>query len=242
MSQSRSESPTLACRTLNVVTWGKPQLVTGELVGIAARRQSPNMAKGADNSLARAYLTAHAAKQHEKHFGWKTFRVLTVTTEQHRMQSMMEALRKLRVTHSPGAPLFFFTTRDELRASRSARACLARRQRSRHPTELGWRGARWLGVRSCRTRTNTRGRQLSSVGATSNHPPQKSFNQTRCIIKQHLGGMLDRLSRITFTIKVCCIRRNIEVILGNPPTFDQDPSSGTLPGEYEPPFTLSYTI
>ena len=56
----------------------------------------------------------HPGKQHEKHFGWKTFRVLTVTTDQHRMQSMMEALRKLRVPHSPGAPLFFFTTRDEL--------------------------------------------------------------------------------------------------------------------------------
>jgi hypothetical protein len=33
------------------------------------------------------------------------------------MQSMMDALRKLRVPHSPGAPLFFFTTRDELRAA-----------------------------------------------------------------------------------------------------------------------------
>ena len=65
----------------------------------------------------RAYLTAHAGKQHEKHFGWKTFRVLTVTTDQHRMQSMMVTLRKLRVPHSPGAPLFFFATRDELRAS-----------------------------------------------------------------------------------------------------------------------------
>ena len=64
----------------------------------------------------RAYLTAHAGKQHEKHFGWKTFRVLTVTTDHHRMQSMMEALRKLHIPHSPGAPLFFFTTRDELRA------------------------------------------------------------------------------------------------------------------------------
>jgi hypothetical protein len=31
------------------------------------------------------------------------------------MQSMMEALRKLHVPRSPGAPLFFFTTRDELR-------------------------------------------------------------------------------------------------------------------------------
>ena len=33
------------------------------------------------------------------------------------MQSMMEALQKLRIPHSPGAPLFFFTTRDELRAA-----------------------------------------------------------------------------------------------------------------------------
>jgi hypothetical protein len=33
------------------------------------------------------------------------------------MQSMMEALRKLRIPHSPGAPLFFFTTRDDLRAA-----------------------------------------------------------------------------------------------------------------------------
>jgi hypothetical protein len=54
----------------------------------------------------RAYLTAHAGKQHEKHFGWKTFRVLTVTTDHHRMQSMMDALRRLRIPHSPGAPLF----------------------------------------------------------------------------------------------------------------------------------------
>ena len=65
----------------------------------------------------RAYLTAHAAKQHERQFGWKTFRVLTVTTDHHRMQSMMEALRKLRIPHSTGAPLFFFTTRDELRTA-----------------------------------------------------------------------------------------------------------------------------
>ncbi len=33
------------------------------------------------------------------------------------MQSMMEALRALHIPHSPGAPLFFFTTRDELRGS-----------------------------------------------------------------------------------------------------------------------------
>ena len=65
----------------------------------------------------RAYLTAHAAKQHEKHFAWKTFRVLTVTTDQHLMQSMMEALRRLHVPSGIGARLFFFTTRDELRAA-----------------------------------------------------------------------------------------------------------------------------
>ena len=65
----------------------------------------------------RAYLTAHAGKQHEKHFGWKTFRVLTVTTDQHRMQSMMEALRKLHVPNSMGAALFLFATRAELRTS-----------------------------------------------------------------------------------------------------------------------------
>jgi hypothetical protein len=51
----------------------------------------------------RAYLTAHAEKQHEKHFGWKTFRVLTVTTDHHRMQSMMDALRRLHVPNSIGA-------------------------------------------------------------------------------------------------------------------------------------------
>ena len=65
----------------------------------------------------RTYLTAHAGKQHERQFGWKTFRVLTVTTDHHRMQSMMETLRKLHIPHSPGAPLFFFTTRDEPRAA-----------------------------------------------------------------------------------------------------------------------------
>jgi len=50
----------------------------------------------------RAYLTAHAAKQHEQRFGWKTFRVLTVTTDEYRMQSMIDALRRIHVPHSPG--------------------------------------------------------------------------------------------------------------------------------------------
>jgi hypothetical protein len=64
----------------------------------------------------RAYLAAHAAKQHERQFGWKTFRVLTITTDERRARTMMEALRLLRVPHSPGASLFLFSGRDELRA------------------------------------------------------------------------------------------------------------------------------
>ena len=62
----------------------------------------------------RVYLAAYAAKQHERHFGWKNFRVLTITTDRHRMQSMMKALQQLRVAHSPGQSLFFFATRQEL--------------------------------------------------------------------------------------------------------------------------------
>jgi hypothetical protein len=65
----------------------------------------------------RGYLTAHAAKQHERHFGWKSFRVLTVTTDRHRAQSMKEALRQLHVRRSPGPALFFFATRGELSGS-----------------------------------------------------------------------------------------------------------------------------
>jgi protein involved in plasmid replication-relaxation len=63
----------------------------------------------------RVYLTAHAAKQHERQFGWKTFRVLTVTTDDRRASTMMESLRRLHIPHSPGAPLFYFATRDGLR-------------------------------------------------------------------------------------------------------------------------------
>jgi hypothetical protein len=65
----------------------------------------------------RGYLTVHAAKQHERQFGWKTFRVLTITTDDRRARSMTEALRQLRVPHSPGASLFLFATRDELRGA-----------------------------------------------------------------------------------------------------------------------------
>lgn len=63
------------------------------------------------------YLAAHAAKLHERQFGWKNFRVLTVTSDHRRMQSMKEALRGLRVPHSPGAALFLFSSFDDLRAT-----------------------------------------------------------------------------------------------------------------------------
>jgi hypothetical protein len=65
----------------------------------------------------RVYLAAHAAKQHERQFGWKNFRVLTITTDQQRVQSMKEALEGLRVSRSPGASLFLFSTFGDLGAA-----------------------------------------------------------------------------------------------------------------------------
>jgi hypothetical protein len=65
----------------------------------------------------RGYLAAHAGKEHERHFGWDSFRVLVVTTDEFRVQSMMSALRKIHIPRSMGAPLFFFATRDQLRAA-----------------------------------------------------------------------------------------------------------------------------
>jgi fido (protein-threonine AMPylation protein) len=43
--------------------------------------------------------------------------VLTITTDDRRARTMMDALRKLRVPHSAGTSLFFFATRDELRGN-----------------------------------------------------------------------------------------------------------------------------
>jgi hypothetical protein len=64
-----------------------------------------------------AYLTVHAERQHELRYKWKAFRVLTVTSDPQRMQSMMEALRSLNVANGSGASLFFFALRDQLRSS-----------------------------------------------------------------------------------------------------------------------------
>ena len=63
----------------------------------------------------RGYLTAYAAKQHERKFGWKALRVLTITSDETRKQSMMDALATIHVPYSPGPSLFLFLTRDELR-------------------------------------------------------------------------------------------------------------------------------
>ncbi len=64
----------------------------------------------------RVYLAAHAAKEHQRQFGWKNFRVLVVTTMTARVGAMLEALRRLRVSHATSAPLFLFTTFNDLRA------------------------------------------------------------------------------------------------------------------------------
>lgn len=62
----------------------------------------------------RAYLAAYAAKQHQQSFGWKSFRVLTITTDRNRLDSMMEALRRFRALRGNGPSLFLFATRAEL--------------------------------------------------------------------------------------------------------------------------------
>ncbi|MEY9750174.1 hypothetical protein ABIF65_009548 [Bradyrhizobium japonicum] len=65
----------------------------------------------------RGYLQAHAEGRHTNQFAWKRFRVLVVTTDQHRTRSMLEALRQLKIPQSPGPSLFFFALGGELRSS-----------------------------------------------------------------------------------------------------------------------------
>jgi DNA-binding Lrp family transcriptional regulator len=65
----------------------------------------------------RVYLAAHAAGQHHRQFAWKTFRVLTVTSDEDRARSMREAARLLRTPGSPGASLFFFATSAAVRTA-----------------------------------------------------------------------------------------------------------------------------
>jgi hypothetical protein len=62
----------------------------------------------------RAYLAAHTTKLHEQHFGWKTFRILTITTDNHRMDSMTAELKRLCVPHGPASSLFYFNIREKV--------------------------------------------------------------------------------------------------------------------------------
>jgi hypothetical protein len=62
----------------------------------------------------RGYLSAYADGQHEQQFGWKAFRVLTVTTDQKRLRSMVKALQSLSVPQTAGRGLFWFALHDEL--------------------------------------------------------------------------------------------------------------------------------
>jgi DNA-binding Lrp family transcriptional regulator len=57
----------------------------------------------------RAYLAAYTSKQHERYFGWQSFRVLTVTTDDRRKQSMIKALRSLHAQHASATTLFLFS-------------------------------------------------------------------------------------------------------------------------------------
>jgi hypothetical protein len=62
----------------------------------------------------RVYLAGLAGKQHERRFEWKTFRVLTVTSDRHRLNSMLEAARQLHTPGTVDAGLFAFATYAEL--------------------------------------------------------------------------------------------------------------------------------
>jgi hypothetical protein len=65
----------------------------------------------------RTYLAAYAAKEHERKFGWASFRVLTITTNRDRILTMQTALREIHISHSPGRSLFLFATFGDLRAT-----------------------------------------------------------------------------------------------------------------------------
>lgn len=63
----------------------------------------------------RVYLAAHAAAQHQRQFGWRTFRVLTVTADRRRLQSILEAARSIPVPNGPGPGLFLCAGLEDLR-------------------------------------------------------------------------------------------------------------------------------
>lgn len=64
-----------------------------------------------------AYLAAHNQGQQAQQFGWKTFRVLVVTTDQQRVRAMIETSQRLNAQQSVGPSLFLFSLADELQRS-----------------------------------------------------------------------------------------------------------------------------
>lgn len=79
------------------------------------RRSDPNQTSF--EGKMRTYLAAYVAKQHTRRLGWRSFRVLTVTTDDRRCRSMIEGLRGTADPTGIGRSLFWFTTFDELRAA-----------------------------------------------------------------------------------------------------------------------------
>jgi hypothetical protein len=65
----------------------------------------------------RAYLAAHAERLHERHFGWKTFRVLAVLNDRERIRSILKVCRTISSPATPGLRLFLFALASELRAT-----------------------------------------------------------------------------------------------------------------------------
>jgi hypothetical protein len=64
----------------------------------------------------RVYLAAHTAKQHQREFGWTNFRVLFVTTNQERIETMIDASRQSQARrHGVGVSLFWFSTFAEIK-------------------------------------------------------------------------------------------------------------------------------
>ncbi|MBW5440784.1 hypothetical protein FXB41_40410 [Bradyrhizobium canariense] len=90
-----------------------------------------------------AYLAAHAQGQHTQQFGWKTFRVLVVTTDQQRAQSMIETSQRLSTSQSLGPFRFLFSRTDELERSDLVDTPLRGWPRSRHAPDLDYRSAQF---------------------------------------------------------------------------------------------------
>lgn len=75
----------------------------------------------------RSYLAAHASHLFETRFGWKSFRVLFLTSDDQRVRSMIAALRSIQPASAPGSSLFLFASHNALVAA--------------DPLTANWRGA-----------------------------------------------------------------------------------------------------